>query len=101
TMVTWAPATGFPSDPVTRPLTPADVVLCANAGAAASATIRPSDSFESRTRCLWVISRASIRTWMAVASSARDKGENREPGDGLGDNRAAIGRCGVNNRLTR
>src|SRR5690606_7165654 len=51
TMVTSAPVTGWPSGPVTTPLRPAEV-LWAKAGAAASATIRPSDSFESRTRCL-------------------------------------------------
>ena len=50
-MVTSAPATGWPSAPTTVPPTPAEV-LCAKTGAAASATIRPSDSFESRTLVL-------------------------------------------------
>ena len=48
-MVTSAPATGLPSAPTTVPAIPEDV-LCANAGAAASASIRPSDSFDSRAR---------------------------------------------------
>src|SRR3546814_14744275 len=48
-IVTSAPATGWPSAPVTWPPIPADV-LCAKAGAAASAAISPSDSLESRRR---------------------------------------------------
>src|SRR6478609_7895816 len=53
-MVTSAPATGWPSAPTTRPPTPADV-LCANAGAAASAAISANDSLDSRTRLRSVI----------------------------------------------
>src|SRR5690554_5732716 len=94
-MVTSAPATGLPSDPVTKPLTPADVVLCANDGAAASATIRPSDSFESRTRCLWVISGASIRTWMAATLSARGKTGTGNRETNWGDHRAQSGSAGL------
>src|SRR5690606_2797706 len=100
-MVTSAPVTGWPSGPVTTPFTPA-AVLWAKAGAAASATIRPSDSFESRTRCLGVIFngldtygrewRRAFRhgNWknpMVLGEFARNPGSQR-PG-------------AVNNRLTR
>src|SRR3546814_8819696 len=48
-MVTSAPATGCPSAPRTWPATPAEV-LCANAGAAARATTRASDSRSEERR---------------------------------------------------
>src|SRR5690606_2448706 len=61
-MTTSAPATGWPPLSVTRPPTPAEV-LWANTGAAASAAIRPIDSFDSRMRLRWVMWFASMRGW--------------------------------------
>src|SRR5690606_25299872 len=94
-IVTSAPATGWPSAPVTRPPTPADV-LCANAGAAASATISPSDSLENRRREWFMVWLASMQ-WTELRGSAQACGTRM-----LGDPHPAQASSlpsGVNNRL--
>src|SRR5690606_11068010 len=58
-ITTSAPATDCPLPSVTTPPTPADV-LWAKTGAAASAAIRPIDSFESRRQLRLVMWGASM-----------------------------------------
>src|SRR5690606_35439283 len=59
-MTTSAPATGWPEASTTSPLRPAEV-LCAKAGAAASAASRPRVRRDIRTGRRWFIDGASCK----------------------------------------